>query len=230
MTSHQAIIFDMDGVLADTEPLHAEATRRLMAAYGVTYTPGHDDNFFGLTDDEVFDQLRRRYQLDADSRSLSAAWVAEVVSGLAVGLEPLPGVPAVLGTLRTRGYRLALASGSSPAIISATLNALDLAGWFEPVVSGKEVGRGKPAPDVFLETARRLGLDPAACLVVEDSGNGLAGAAAAGMACVIIPCGTTSNQDFARATARLASLEELPAWLSRGRCDEPGLRTARSSW
>jgi len=97
-------------------------------------------------------------------------------------------------------------------------------------VSGKEVGRGKPAPDVFLETARRLGLEPAACLVVEDSANGLAGAAAAGMACVIIPCGTTATQDFARATARLASLEQLPEWLSRGRFCEPGLQTARSSW
>ena len=230
MTSYQAIIFDMDGVLADTEPLHAEATRRLMAAHGVTFTPGHDDNFFGLTDDEVFNQLCRRYQLDADPRSLSAAWNAEVVSGLAVGLEPLPGVPAVLGALRARGYRLALASGSSPAIIDATLKALDLAGWFEHVVSGKEVGRGKPSPDVFLESARRLGLEPAACLVVEDSANGLTAAAAAGMACVVIPCGTTTSQNFARAKGRLASLEDLPAWLSRGQRHEPGLRTARSSW
>jgi beta-phosphoglucomutase-like phosphatase (HAD superfamily) len=75
-----------------------------------------------------------------------------------------------------------------------------------------------------------LGLEPAACLVVEDSANGLTAAAAAGMACVVIPCGTTTSQNFARAKGRLASLEDLPAWLSRGQRHEPGLRTARSSW
>jgi len=225
VTHYNAIIFDMDGVLADTEPLHAAAVVRTMAAHGVRYVPGHADNFFGLTDDEVFGRLRARYGLQVDVRALSGQCVAEVVAAIAAGLAPLPGVPRVLETLRAGGYRLALASGSAAAVIEATLAALGIAGLFEVVVSGKEVRRGKPAPDVFLETARRLAMEPHSCLVVEDSGNGLAAARAAGMPCVVIPCGATLDQDFTGADVTLRSLEHLPTWLPPGPRHTSGLRT-----
>ena len=121
----------------------------------------------------------------------------------------MPGVPAVPLELRRRGYRLALASSSRPSLIAATLAAIGVEHVFEVVVSATEVGRGKPAPDIFLEAARRLGVLPDRCLVVEDSYNGVCAALAAGMRCVAIPCETTRHQNFSRATARLASLPEL---------------------
>jgi HAD superfamily hydrolase (TIGR01509 family) len=223
-----AIIFDMDGVLTDSEPLHAQATRMLLAAYGVDYVQPAEENFFGLTDREVFRILKRRYGLEIAEDELAAAWCALVVRLLPERLVPMPGAPDVLRALGRERYRLALASGSAPEIIAGTLKALGVEACFEQVVSGAEVGRGKPAPDVFLETARRLAVPPAGCLVVEDSRNGLLAATAAGMACAVVPCRSTAGQDFAEATVNLASLTDLLAFL--GVAGRAGLHTDPRTW
>ncbi len=208
-----AVIFDMDGVLIDSEPIHVEGTRLLLEEHGVTFVPDPEENFYGRTDREVLRALRLRYSLAATERELASAWIAKVVALLSRPLSPLAGVPDVLRLLQRAGVRIALASSSAPAIIAATLSGLGLAGAFELTVSGHDVERGKPAPDIFLEAARRLGLPPADCLVIEDSANGVCAAVAAGSRCVAVPCASTSGQDFARATVRLDSLAELPGWL-----------------
>jgi HAD superfamily hydrolase (TIGR01509 family) len=205
-----ALIFDMDGVLVDSEPVHVEATRRLLAEHGVRYE-GRDD-FFGFTDQEVFRVLRARYALAPDETTLAQRWI-ELVLRLADRMVPLPGVPDVLERLKSRGYRLALASGSAPPVIDATLAVLGISDVFELVVSAKQVGRGKPAPDLFLATAARLGLAPSSCLVIEDSRNGLLAAVGAGMRCVVIPCASTSGQQFLEASALLGRLADLEPWL-----------------
>jgi HAD superfamily hydrolase (TIGR01509 family) len=209
-----AVIFDMDGVLIDSEPIHADATRALLAEHGVEYPPTADDNFYGCTDRDVFRLLRARYRLMPSEEQLAASWTSRVVGLLGRPLRPMPGVPGVLHELRNAGLRLALASSSAPEIIGATLAGLGLSGMFEPIVSGHEVERGKPAPDIFLEACRRLGLPPAACLFVEDSFNGVAAAAAAGIRCLAVPCPSTAGQDFSAAFGRLNELGELPAWLA----------------
>lgn len=201
----------MDGVLVDSEPVHAEATRLVLADHGVAYEGG--DNFFGFTDEEVFRVLRARHGLEADVPTLARAWVERVVPLLAARLHPMAGVPGVLDDLRVTGYRLALASGSAPPIIAETLRALAIAPFFEQVVSAQEVGRGKPAPDIFVEAARRMNVKCERCLVVEDSRNGLLSAMTAGMACAVVPCASTARQDFGGATVRLARLGDLPGWL-----------------
>ena len=213
----EAVIFDMDGVLVDSEPIHFEATRALLAAHGVAYTHEVNDNFFGCTDRDVFRLLRARYQLAPSEPELADAWIARVVALLGLPLQAMPGAREALLALRASGLRLALASSSAPEIIRATLTGLALDGLFEPVVSGHDVERGKPAPDIFLEALRRLGLPGEACLVVEDSFNGVSAAAAAGIPCVAVPCPSTFGQDFSLAAARLSSLLELPAWIESAR-------------
>lgn len=215
MTTLRAIIFDMDGVLVDSEPVHFEATRLLLQEHGITYTPDEEENFYGCTDREVFRQLRERYGLATHEHDLAEDWIERVVKLLPQRIVPMSGVPDVLEQLRASGFRLALASSSSPAIVRTTIEGLGLEGIFEATVSGREVEYGKPAPDIFLEAARRLGEDPAACLVIEDSFNGLRAAHAARIPCVVVPCAATAAQDFSDATARLASLRELPAWLEQ---------------
>jgi HAD superfamily hydrolase (TIGR01509 family) len=209
----EAVIFDMDGVLIDSEPIHFKATRALLADLGVDYVPDLDENFFGCTDYDVFHALRTRYDLEADEGRLAAAWVERSVRLLSGPLTPMPGVPDVLHALRRSGTRLALASSSAPPIIAATLNGLGLSGVFEFTVSGHDVERGKPAPDIFLEAARRLEVNRDALLIVEDSFNGLSAAIAAGIRCVAVPCSSTAGQDFTRAAARLQDLTELLPWL-----------------
>jgi len=210
-----AIIFDMDGVLVDTEPIHVEATRRLLSVYGVEFESDAGDDFFGYSDREVFRVLRARYALVPDEAALGRQWVECVRPLIAGGLTPAPGVPRVLFDLRALGYRLALGSGSSPPIIEITLDRLGVRDCFEHVVSADDVGRGKPAPDIFQEAVTRLGVPAAETLVIEDSRNGLRAALAAGIPCVVVPCAATARQDFTGAAARLDSLVELPGWLDR---------------
>jgi beta-phosphoglucomutase-like phosphatase (HAD superfamily) len=169
MTAVDAVIFDMDGVLVDSEPLHTRALTLVLGEYGLAWDDGESRDFIGVTDVETFTALKARHGLPGDPR----------------------------------------ASSSRPPLIAATLEAIGVETLFEVVVSAAAVGRGKPAPDVFLEAARRLGVPPARCLVIEDSHNGVAAARAAGMRCVAIPCETTRHQDFGQATARLARLADL---------------------
>lgn len=204
-----AVIFDMDGVLVDSEPMHVDAMRELLRPYGIAYTDRENEAFFGFTDPEVFRVLRARYGLEPDEDELTRRRAALLVELTRTRTVPMPGVPDVPRALHGLGYRLAVASSSAADVIRATLDALAIAGLFEALVSGLEVGRGKPAPDVFLETARRLGVAPGGCLVVEDSRNGVLAAKAAGMACAAIPCPATRHEDFAEADFRLAALPEL---------------------
>jgi HAD superfamily hydrolase (TIGR01509 family) len=205
----EAVIFDMDGVLVDSEPLHQETTRQVLAECGVEGRVD-DPAFVGLTDVEIFTIFRARHGLDPDPVTLSRRFSAVACAILREHARPLPGVPDVLHVLRAAGYRLALASSATPEVIAATLEVLGIRELFEHAVSAADIGRGKPAPDVFVEAARRLGVAPGACLVIEDSRNGILAAQAAGMRRVAIPCPTTRNHDFSEADLVLASLLELP--------------------
>ena len=204
-----AIIFDMDGVLVDSEPLGLESMRRLMEAHGVAYTEADNREFLGRTTLEECRILRARHGLRAAGEEMTRQYVEILVELIRERQRPMPGVPDVLAELRAAGYPLALASSAEPAVIAENIRRLDISYLFDAVVSGAEVPRGKPAPDVFIETARRLGRSAAGCLVVEDSRNGLLAAKAAGMSCAVIPCASTLHQDFTEADHRLRSLTEL---------------------
>jgi len=204
-----AVIFDMDGVLVDSEPMHLDAMREVLRPYGVPYTDEENEQFFGFTDLEVFRILRERHGRLPDARELAHRRAELLVRQTRERTVPMRGIPEVPRRLRALGYRLAVASSSAVEVIEATVEVLGLAPVFEALVSGLEVGRGKPAPDVFLETARRLALPPRDCLVVEDSRNGLLAAKAAGMACAAVPCPATHHEDFVEADFRLATLPEL---------------------
>jgi HAD superfamily hydrolase (TIGR01509 family) len=208
-----AVIFDMDGVLVDSEPLHFESTARLLADFGVRFTEQENDQFLGWTDRAMFDALVDRHQLAVSPGDLAARRLTLILERISRAVPVMPGVPDVPRRLVADGYRLAVASSAARALIRAVLEALKISALFATVVSSEEVARGKPAPDVFLEAARRLEVPPVRCLVVEDSRNGMLAAKAAGMACAAIPCATTRQQDFREATWRLRSLTELPTIL-----------------
>ncbi len=205
----EAVIFDMDGVLIDSEPLAMEAMRRVMARHGVPYTEADNAEFLGRTTPDACRTLRSRHGLDASVEDLARHYL-DVRIALTRECPPvMSGVPEVLERVRGAGYRLALASSAEPEAVAATVEVLRLGPLLEAVVSGDQVARGKPAPDIFLEAARRLGVAPERCLVVEDTRNGLLAAKAAGMRCVVVPCAMTSGQDFGEADARVRALPDL---------------------
>jgi HAD superfamily hydrolase (TIGR01509 family) len=199
----------MDGVLADSEPLHQHVIRRLLAEYGVDWSPDGRDPTVGMTSLESFALICTRHALPHDPRRLDALYTERVVPVLRERVTPMPGVPDVLRALAARGLRLAVASSSGPAVIETTLTTLGVRPLFEAIVSGVEVARGKPAPDVFLEAARRLAVSPGACVVIEDSERGVRAARAAGMRCVAVPCAETRHHDFTDATLVLPGLGDL---------------------
>jgi HAD superfamily hydrolase (TIGR01509 family) len=176
-----AVIFDLDGVLVDSEPWWAESRRTVAAEHGGTWTPADEASVKGANSHEWSEAMRERLGLPL----AAGAFEHEVVSAMVIryrrGLVPRidAGVAAVR-RLASR-YPLAIASSAHPEVLAAALDALRLAGVFRVVVSADEVAAGKPAPDVYLETARRLDVSPRSCLVIEDSPSGVRSARAAGM-------------------------------------------------
>ncbi|MGH7373269.1 MAG: HAD family hydrolase [Candidatus Rokuibacteriota bacterium] len=209
----QAVVFDMDGVLVDSEPFGFEALRRVMARHGLPYTEQENAEFLGRTTLESCRTLKARHGLPESAETLADWYIEGMLELIGRAPIPMPGVPEVLQRIRASGYRMALASSAEPRLIEANLAALSLRSLFEAVVSGTQVPRGKPAPDVFLAAAERLGVAPADCLVIEDSRNGLLAAKAAGMRCAVVPCSHTRHQDFREADHRLGALPELLALL-----------------
>jgi len=205
----QAVIFDMDGVLVDSEPFGFEALRRVMGRYGLGYSEEENAEFLGRTTLESCRILKARHALPDSAEALADFYIEGMLAQIEDGPIPMPGVPDVLERVRAFGYRLALASSAELRVIHANLTALRLGPFFEAVVSGTQVARGKPAPDVFLAAADRLGVAPDRCLVVEDSRNGLLAAKAAGMICAVVPCAHTRHQDFREADHRLTALSDL---------------------
>ncbi len=215
MSTIGAILFDMDGVLMDSEPLHLRATQMTLGDRARSFTERDNRAFIGATDPEVFRVLRVLFDLDASTAELVNRKRAHLIALVRREGRRLPGVPDVPLRLRRTGLRLGLVSASARPVIDAVLDAVGLSGAFDTVVSGDEVARGKPAPDGFLMAARRLAIGPERCFVVEDSRNGVLAAKAAGMTVAAVPGPATADEDFSPADLILPSLEALPKVLDR---------------
>jgi HAD superfamily hydrolase (TIGR01509 family) len=213
MSTIDAILFDMDGVLMDSEPLHLRATQFALGDRA-RYTERDNQSFFGATDTDMFRILRILFDLDASTDDLVQRKRERLVSLVRTEGRGLP-VPDILLGLREAGHRLGLVSASARSIVDAILETVGLSGAFETVVSGDEVARGKPAPDGYLMAARRLATDPERCFVVEDTRNGVLSAKAAGMTVAAVPSPASSHEDFSPADLVLPSLEALPKVLER---------------
>ena len=199
----------MDGVLVDSEPFGFEALRRVMTRYGLPYSKEENAEFLWRTTLDSCRILKARHGFEASAETLADWYVEHMLEQIGRGPIPMTGVPEVLRLVRASGYRMALASSAEVRVIEANLAALAIRPLFEAVVSGTQVARGKPAPDVFLAAANRLATPPAQCLVIEDSRNGLLAAKAAGMRCAVVPCSYTREQDFREADHRLVALPDL---------------------
>ncbi|MFI8992911.1 HAD family hydrolase [Streptomyces sp. NPDC053542] len=186
--SRTPVIFDLDGTLVDSEPNYYEAGRRLLAQYGVEdFTWEHHARFIGIGTRETLEILKKEYGIDAPVSELLAGKNAIYLELAGAQTEVFPEMRAFVEQLHAAGHPVAVASGSSRAAIDAVLKGTDLDAMLSTRVSAEEVGRGKPEPDVFLEAARRLGVAPESCVVLEDAPPGAEAARRAGMRCIAIP-------------------------------------------
>jgi len=206
----RAVIFDLDGLLLDSESAWDGGRRDLVAEHGLEWPDGATEAMLGMSSPEWSSYVHERLGVPLDPRDISDRVAAHVLAGYEDRLPLLPGAEEAVARIASR-WPLALASSSNREVID---KVMETSGWgdvFQAWVSSEEVGRGKPAPDVFLEAARRLGVDPAHAAGVEDSHNGILAARAAGLRVIAIP-----NREFppgadsvAAADEVLASLDEL---------------------
>lgn len=185
-TPPRAVIWDMDGVICDSGACHYQAWNKVMARWGVMVTEEVFRGGFGRRTDAFIRSLVGKEVSPAEIQKialLKERFFRSIVRG---HLEPLPGVVPLLNSLHKAGYRMALASSAPRANISLTLRELDITGCFEAVVSGDDVTDGKPSPQIFLMAARKLGVAPANCLVIEDAVVGITAARRAGMFCLAV--------------------------------------------
>ena len=184
----EAVVFDMDGVLVDSEPMWRAVEREVFASVGIELTDEDLYPTMGVRIADVVDRWYRRYPWSEPSREQVAA---TIVDGVATAVRArgllLDGARDAVDHVRSLGLGVALASSSPMALILAVLSLDGLAARFDVVVSGEDEELGKPDPAVFLSAARRLEVPPERCLAVEDSINGVRAAKAAGMLCVAVP-------------------------------------------
>lgn len=199
-----SVVFDLDGTLVDSEPNYFEAARHLLAEQGITdFTWADHEQYVGISTQESLELWKERYGIEVPLDGLLADMNRRYLALARASTPVYPEMRKFVELLAGEGVPMAVASGSSPEAIEAILTGTGLASWLTTVVSADEVAQGKPAPDVFLEAARRLGVAPADCVVLEDAAPGAAAAHAAGMRCIAIPYVAAQADDPAFATAGL---------------------------
>jgi HAD superfamily hydrolase (TIGR01509 family) len=205
-----AIVFDMDGVLLDSEQLWDEVREDLAYERGGRWHDGAQADMMGMSSPEWSRYMHDVIGLDESPEEINAEVVERLLARYRESLPLLEGAVAAVERLSER-WPLGLASSSNREVIDAALDAAGIAGRFKATVSSEEVARGKPAPDVYLEAARRLGVDARDCVAVEDSRNGIASAHTAGMHVIAIPNAhyPPSDEALASADAVIGSLAEL---------------------
>lgn len=213
----RAVIFDMDGVIIDSEPLHVEVVLAILEALDIHLSPDAIMKYVGRSNSAMWAELAGEHCIDTGVSRLMDMQHAMNIRALNRHDDiMLPGIPGLLSAIRMESLAAAIASSSPRDYIEAVVDKLRLGPWFDAVVSGEEVRRGKPAPDVFLKAAGELGVAAADCAVIEDSAHGVAAALSAGMKVVGFRNPNSGNQDLSRAHGVVDSIEEITVDLLRG--------------
>jgi len=207
----EAVIFDMDGLLIDSEPFWRASHISALARHDVVITEDDVRAMAGKRTDEVVRYWREHHGLThVPNENLETEIAEKVIANINLHGEELPGVRKVIALLEEHSIPMALASSSSPEIITAVMNKLALAKHIKLAYSAKNEQFGKPHPGVFLTTAKKLGVRAENCIVFEDALSGIRAAKAAGMKCVAVPEAVNRDKpEFREADLILNSLSEV---------------------
>ena len=206
-----AVIFDFDGIVLDSETPEYESHRRIYERCGVTLTVDEWCGVIGTWSEGHDEQWFTRLCEQANTAPAREAYFAERrrIFDQIVPADPMRGVPQLLAALREAGIPTAIASSAPARWVVGAVERLAIRPLFDAVVTGDEVAHRKPAPDVYLEAARRLDVDPRRAIAIEDSGPGITAARAAGMKAIAIPHWLTERHDLSGADLTVAHAGEL---------------------
>ena len=197
----EAVIFDMDGVIINSEPLHYEANQKLFDKLGFSVPINEYSNYIGISTEKMWEDLRDKYDLNESldkltdkHREHTHKFIRENMNG-----KEIPGIKKILEELTDAKVKTAVASSSSKDLIETVIKGFDLCKYFDVLVSGEEVEKGKPNPDIFLLAAKKLKVNIRNCIVIEDSTNGVKAAKKAGAKCIGFNNMDSHGQDLSKA-------------------------------
>lgn len=205
----EAVIYDMDGVISDTLPIHTGAESKVLLRYGIRVSPQEIiKEFNGIPERVTFETLFKRFNRKLDLQQVqNEKW--QLFQKLAKdGIPAIPGSLESIDTLLANKFTLGLASSAPLRIINLVIESLKIKDKFQAVVCTEEVKYGKPAPDIFLLAAEKLEIDPRNCVVIEDAASGIQAARAAGMKCIAITT-THKRQELEGADRIIDNFREL---------------------
>lgn len=208
----QGFIFDMDGVIIDSEPIHSRVKLDTLQHFGLSFAPSDLEKYMGRTSRAMFtDVIREQKRQDLDVDAVTAYKHQHYLNILAHGdgIGPVAGAVELIQSLHAAGVPLGLATSSNRKVIAIVIERFGLADCFQSVISGNELPASKPDPEIYLRTAKNLGLVPAACVVLEDTYNGVLAAKRAGMRCIGYRNPNSGQQDLRQADKVVDSLAAL---------------------
>ncbi|KIL07128.1 phosphatase [Clostridium botulinum] len=206
----RAFIFDMDGVIIDSEPIHRQVHGEIMNTLGINISKGELALYAGATNEYIFTKLKERYGIKKSVSELMDYKSKLIINKVKEeSLEPINGIRELLNVLRKNNIKIAIGSSSPRSLIEAVIDKFNLHSAFDCIVSGEEVERSKPYPDVYIEVSKKLGINPEKCIVVEDSHNGVQAAKSAGMKCIGFNNVNSGNQDLSKADVRVDTIRKI---------------------
>lgn len=206
----KAVIFDMDGVLVDSEPVYFEVDKRLLGSFGLKVDNEFLNRYIGVSNKDMMEDIIKRLNIEQSADELTEIKLRLSIKAFnEANLVTIPGVRELIAELTAHNISLAIASSSPRTIIETVINKLNISGFFKIIISGEEVKNGKPAPDIFLKAADLLGVNPNECMVIEDSENGVGAAFAAGIKCIGFANPNSGNQDLSKASAVVDDIRKI---------------------
>jgi len=207
----KCIIFDMDGVIIDSEPIHQECEKKIFRLLGINISEEEHNTMVGTTDEVMWSRINGTYNLPVQVPEVIRLKKMLYLEHLKreVYIRPIPYVSQLIFNLAERGYKLALASSSPKEQIEYILNKIPFGGFFQNVVNGEDVEKGKPDPAIFLKAAFKAGVKPQECIVIEDSENGVIAAKKAGMYCIGYINPNSGKQDLDKADMKIHSFKQV---------------------
>jgi HAD superfamily hydrolase (TIGR01509 family) len=211
----RAVIFDMDGVIIDSQPYHFAVEEKIFRELGFAVTEEESHSFVGMAGDRMWLYVKNKYGLRQSLKELveyDNRIRIDYFASLAK-VTPIPGIVDLLDELNRNNIKIALASSSSVEVIEIFISKSGLKHYFQQIISGDFVEKGKPAPDIFIHTAQALQEAAADCVVIEDSANGVKAAKLAGMKCIGFKNANSGDQDLSLADMVIDDFKKIDVHL-----------------
>lgn len=200
----------MDGVIIDSQPIHFEVEWSALRSFGINEEKEYLEKYAGMTDYEMWELIKKEYTINESTEKILEQQIKDKVKVVReLDIQPIEGIKELIKNLSDKHIPIAVASSSPRALIEEILNKFAIYDYFDVVISGEEVNKGKPAPDIYLKAAKLMKVNPKECVVLEDTKHGVIAAKEAGMKCIGYINPNSGKQDLKKADLIVKKITEI---------------------